>query len=173
MTVIKCSSGLGADHCQHPLPWRPLDTPYPHPGYDGFPLSSLSFSVPTLSFPGDYLPSPILHPTFQLPPQPLTRLIWSLLQNVGGEGSSKRTLLSWPGAEFPPTLCLAAQTRPFIPSSACLSLTSQIPWSGEEARRQTLITGSMRTVVQSHRLDPAHWPRMAVWFAGCLATPME
>ena len=26
MTVIKCSLGLGADHCQRPLPWRALDT---------------------------------------------------------------------------------------------------------------------------------------------------
>lgn len=66
--------------------------PHPHPRYNGFPLSLLSFSVAAQSFPRDYLPSPILHPTFQLPSQPLTRLIWSMLQNVGGEGPA---FLAW------------------------------------------------------------------------------
>ena len=71
-----------------------------------------SSCAPGTCLEGGTIPRNLRKQPFVIPAEPR-----SMLQNVGREGSSMRALLSWPGAELAPTLCLASRRAPARPPS--------------------------------------------------------
>lgn len=91
-----------------------------------------------------------------------------MLQNVGGEGPA---FLTWGSVRSYP---LPRSTHTAIHFPLCLPVPHKPNPLEQGGGPQTDIDYWIdEDSCSAPRLDPAHWPRMAVWFAGCLATPME